>query len=312
MSMFQPAVRKQAKIRLAITGPSGSGKTYSALLIASGIGDKIAVIDTENCSASLYAGHNKDIKPFAVLELEPPYTINKYLQAIKAAEEEGFDVLIIDSITHAWAGEGGLLDKKTALDSRGGANQFTNWKPITKEHEMFKSAILNSNIHVICTMRSKQDYQIESEGGKLIPKKLGLAPIQREGMEYEFTVVLDMAMDHNAVASKDRTSLFDGLIFTPTKQTGEMLKQWLESGERVDPELQRMSYIAQIEDRIERSGESVQSFKGWLAKVQKDKKYVVNGEWGDIKDLRTLSEEGVFERAMRAYEKAMEGDINAE
>lgn len=236
MSAFQKATRKQTKLKIAFTGPSGSGKTFSALLIASGIGKKIAVVDTENRSASLYADMSKGPLAgiaFDALEIEPPYTIPKYTEAIELAEKGGYDVLIIDSISHAWAGEGGLLDKKTALDARGG-NSYTNWATITPEHERFKAKLLNCDLHLICTMRSKQDYILEvNEKGKSVPRKVGLAPIQRDGMEYEFTTVLDLAMDHNAAASKDRTSLFDGQIFKPSVETGKKIIVWLMGGAKV-------------------------------------------------------------------------------
>lgn len=232
MSTFQKAERKQVKLKIALTGPSGSGKTFSALLIAAGIGKRIAVLDTENRSASLYADAKTGLLAgieFDTLALDPPYTIPKYLEAITVAEKEGYDVLLIDSISHAWAGEGGLLAKKEALDSRGGRqNQYTNWAPITKEHEAFKARLLNAGIHLICTMRSKQDYVLEVVDGKSQPKKIGMAPIQRDGMEYEFTVVFDLAMDHSAAASKDRTSLFDGQIFKPSKETAKKLMAWLK------------------------------------------------------------------------------------
>lgn len=229
MSAFKKAERRQAKLKLAITGPSGGGKTFSALRLAAGLGGKIAVIDTENGSASLYA----DRFDFEVLEIHPPYTIQKYQEALRSAAAEGFNVVIVDSITHAWAGDGGLLSKKEALDARGG-NSYTNWAGITKEHEAFKGTILSSPFHLICTMRSKQDYVLETnDKGKQAPRKVGLAPIQRDGMEYEFTTVFDVAMDHNAQASKDRTSLFDGQLFTITEDTGKALVKWL-NGAKAD------------------------------------------------------------------------------
>jgi len=237
MSTFKKAERRQHKPKLALTGPSGSGKTYSALLLASGMGKKIAVIDTENGSASLYAdmdkGPLKGIK-FDVLEIDPPYTIDRYAKAIEAAIVEKYDVLVIDGISPAWAGEGGLLSKKEALDQRGG-NSYTNWAGITKEHEIFKASILNADIILVATMRSKQDFVLEvNEKGKQSPKKVGLAPIQRDGIEYEFTVVFDLAMDHNAAASKDRTSMFDGQIFKITKKTGEQFMAWLAGGKPIE------------------------------------------------------------------------------
>lgn len=224
MSKFVRAERKRVKLKIAITGPSGSGKTFSALEMATGIGPRIAVIDTEHDSASLYS----DRFQFDTLCIDPPYTIQKYVEAIKAAEAEKYDVVVIDSISHAWAGEGGLLAKKEALDSRGGTqNQYTNWGSITKEHEAFKATLLNADIHMICTMRSKQDYQQIEENGRKKIQKVGLAPIQRDGMEYEFTTVFDVAMDHAAVPSKDRTGLFDGHIAKLTKETGAQLIAWL-------------------------------------------------------------------------------------
>lgn len=232
--MFKKAIRQLAKLKLAITGPSGSGKTFTALLIALGIGGKIAVADTENGSASLYADMDKGPLAgvaFDTLTIEAPYTIDKYFAAIDEAVKAKYSVLIMDSISPEWAGDGGLLDKKGALDARGTGSSYTNWNVITPEHERFKAKILQADIHIICTMRSKQDYVLEqNEKGKSVPRKVGLAPIQREGIEYEFTTVFDLAMDHNAAVSKDRTSLFDGKIFKPTRKTGEELMAWLKSG----------------------------------------------------------------------------------
>lgn len=228
--VFKKAERKQAKLKIALTGPSGSGKTFSALSLAAGIGKKIALVDTENGSASLYA----DRFQFDTVTIPAPYTIGKYIEAIRTAQDAGYDVLIIDSISHAWAGDGGLLAKKESLDSRGG-NQYTNWASISKEHEEFKSRILNAQLHLICTMRSKQDYVLElNDKGKSAPKKVGMAPIQRDGMEYEFTTVFDIAMDHVAVASKDRTGLFDGQMFKLEKETGGKLMKWLSEAKAED------------------------------------------------------------------------------
>lgn len=228
---FQKAERKRAKLKLAMTGPAGSGKSLSSLYLASGLGNKIAVIDTENDSASLYAGF-KDVPSFDSCTIEPPYTIAKYIDAINDAVKAGYDVLIIDSISHAWAGEGGILAKKAAIDARGG-NSYTNWSSLTPEQEAFKAKILNSDIHLIATMRSKQDYVLEiNEKGKSAPKKVGLAPIQRDDIQYEFTTVFDVAMDHNTMVSKDRTGLFDGQTFKISKGTGEILSKWLEGGQK--------------------------------------------------------------------------------
>jgi hypothetical protein len=227
---FAKAERKKAKLRLGICGTSGSGKTYSALLIAKGLGNKIAVVDTENHSAELYAG--KDGMPdYDVCILSPPYETEKYVQAITEAERAGYDVIILDSISHAWAGEGGLLDQQGRIADSGRGNSYTAWRNVTPKHNKFIEKMLSCNMHLIATMRSKTEYAlITNDKGKQEPKKMGMAPIQREGMDYEFTVVFDMDTGHNAVTSKDRTSLFDGKVFTPTTKTGEDLKGWLESG----------------------------------------------------------------------------------
>lgn len=228
--MFKKAIKKQVKLKIAMTGPSGSGKTKSALRLATGFGGRIALIDSENDSASLYA----DEFNFDSVSISAPYTTEKYIDAIKAAVKAGYDWVIVDSATHAWAGEGGLLDQKEQIDARGKGNSYTNWATITKKHEAFKAEIQNSPIHLIATMRSKQDYVVtENAKGKQAPQKVGLAPIQREGMEYEFTVVYDVAMNHEAEASKDRTGLYSGKLFKITEETGVELRNWLASGEQV-------------------------------------------------------------------------------
>ncbi len=228
---FQRAERKRAYLKLALTGPSGSGKTYSALKLAFGLGKRIAVLDTENESASLYAG----LGAYDVCCIGAPFTVAKYSQAINDAVQSGYDVLILDSLSHAWAGEGGLLTQKEALDSRGG-NSYTNWATITKQHEAFKASILQAPVHIIATMRSKVEYAINQTNGKSVPQKLGMAPIQRDGMEYEFTTVFDLAADHSAVTSKDRTGLFDGLNTMLSEDHGKRLAAWLAGGAELKPQ----------------------------------------------------------------------------
>lgn len=240
---FVKAKRSRAYMKMALTGPSGSGKTWSALALATGIvgeNGSIAVIDTENKSALHYA---EDFD-FCSVDIEPPFTVQKYIDAIALAARKGFDVLIIDSLTHAWAGEGGLLEQKEALDKQNrGGNSFTNWASITKEHERLKSALLQSPIHVITTMRSKQEYVVEQgQNGKSAPRKVGMAPIQRDGMEYEFTIVLDIDASHQATVSKDRTGIFsgglNGLVGVLTTEHGRKIQEWREGGsvERVPTE----------------------------------------------------------------------------
>lgn len=223
---IRKAQRMKAKLRLGIAAPSGAGKTYSALLMAFGLGGKIGMVDTEHGSGHLYA----HLGEYDVISIEAPYTVAKYTEAIKAFEQAGYNSIIIDSLSHAWAGDGGLLDKQGKMADRG-TNSFAAWRTITPEHNALVDAMLRSPCHIIATMRAKQDYVLETnDKGKQQPKKVGMAPVQREGMEYEFTVMLDVDMHHVASASKDRTSLFDGRYFKISQETGAELLQWLEAG----------------------------------------------------------------------------------
>ena len=242
--MFRKAERKQAKLRLALCGPAGSGKTYSALLIAQGLapGGKIALVDTEAGSGELYA----DMTAYDVELLSAPYTPTRYIEIIDAAGASGYDVLVIDGLSHAWAGEGGILD----LHDRAAAaihNSFAAWREVTPQHNALVEAILAAPLHVIVTMRTKTAYEVIDDGkGKKKPVKIGLAPVQRDGLEYEFTIVMDLSIErHIATATKDRTRLFDGQHFVPTLETGETLREWLETG--ADPIAESKKLLRKLE-----------------------------------------------------------------
>lgn len=228
--MFQKATRKQAKARIAIDGASGSGKTYTALIAATSLanGGKIAVIDTERGSASLYS----DEFDFDVVELQNFHPRN-YIQAIEAAEQGNYAVIVIDSLSHAWEGEGGILDlHDNATKRQSSQNSYTAWKDVTPIHREFVDRILQSNCHIVATMRSKMEYSQEKDGnGKTVIKKIGLAPVQRAGTEYEFTVVCDMDVDHNLVVSKSRCkAIADAVVSKPDKKFFDILTNWLNSG----------------------------------------------------------------------------------
>ncbi|KTC27970.1 AAA family ATPase [Pseudomonas sp. ICMP 19500] len=222
--MFKKAERKQAKLRLALAGPSGSGKTYSALLLAMGLGGRIAVIDTEHGSASLYA----DLVDFDAMELHAPYSPERYIEAIVAAEQAGYDTLIIDSYSHEWTGSGGCLEQnETVAHQKFRGNTWAAWNETTPRHRKLTDKILTSSMHIICTMRSKTE-TVQGEGKKIL--KLGMKSEQRDGTDYEFTVVLDLTHDgHTATASKDRTKLFDQPELI-SADTGRRLLAWLNSG----------------------------------------------------------------------------------
>lgn len=225
---FKKAVRKQAKLRLALSGPSGSGKTYGALLLAKGLGGKVALIDTERGSASLYT----HVHEFDALDLDPPYTPERFIEAIKAAERAGYDVLIIDSLTHEWSGVGGCLELVDEIArSKYKGNSWSAWNDVTPRHRAVLDAILRSHLHIIATMRSKTETAQTEENGRKKVVKLGMKAEQRDGSEYEFTTVLDIVHDgHFATPSKDRTGLFNGDPKPITAETGRMLLDWLSSG----------------------------------------------------------------------------------
>lgn len=216
------AKRERAKIKLGLQGPSGSGKTYSALLMAFGLCNnwqKIAVIDSENHSADLYA----DLGNYNVLHLYQPFSPERYISAVDTCEDAGMEVIIIDSISHEWDGMGGILN----LHSNMTGNSFVNWNKVTPRHNAFINKILQSNAHIISTIRSKQDYVLTEKNGKHVPEKVGLKGITREGLDYEFTVVLELDLKHNAVSSKDRTGLFmDKPSFIITSGTGKIIREW--------------------------------------------------------------------------------------
>lgn len=237
--VFQRAVRQQRKARIGIIGPSGSGKTYTALQIATGLAGpngRIAVIDTENYSSSLYA----DQFDFDVLNLET-FSPQTYTAAIRAAEAAGYDVLIIDSLSHAWSGKEGALEQvdKAAARSRSG-NTFAAWREVTPMHNEMVDTIVRAKLHVIATMRAKTEYIIEQvqRNGRTVhePRKIGLAPVQRDGMEYEFDIVADMDWDHRFIISKSRASfLADAVIDKPGPELGEQIREWLDTGEAAAP-----------------------------------------------------------------------------
>lgn len=233
---IRKAQRSQSKLRIGLAGPSGSGKTMSSLKLARGIAGpsgRILMIDTERGSGDLYS----HITDYDIITLEAPFAPKNYIDAIEAGEDAGYDVIIIDSLSHAWADEGGLLDQADKLSKS--SNRFSVWQDLTPQHRKLVGALLNSDAHIIGTVRSKQDYALEeytdAKGSKKQrPVKMGLAPVQREGMEYEFTVFIDIEQNHIAHTSKDRTDLFKDEVFVIDEKTGERLMGWLKEAKPTD------------------------------------------------------------------------------
>lgn len=219
--------RQQVKLRLGLSGASGFGKTKSALLLAYGMTQdwsKIAVIDTENSSASLYS----DLGSYKVLDLQAPYSPERYIQAIELCEKSGIEVIIIDSASHEWNGSGGCLEIHEKLGGR-----FQDWANVTPRHQAFINKILQSSCHIITTTRRKMDYSLDiGSNGKTKVVKHGTKEITRDGFEYELTINFELVNDnHLAKASKDRTGLFmNKPEFLITPQTGKVILDWCNSG----------------------------------------------------------------------------------
>ncbi len=244
---LKQASRKRAKIKMALQGPSGSGKTMSALLLAYGLCNqwsKVAVIDTENHSAELYS----HLGNYNVVNIGAPYTPEKYCEAIKLCENAGMEVIIIDSISHEWDGSGGILDAHGNM----AGNSFTNWSKLTPRHNAFIQTILQSSTHIITTIRSKQDYVLQEKNGKMVPEKVGLKGVTRDGIDYEFTLVLDIDIKHNANANKDRTNLFSGQPeFKITSDTGAKILAWCNSGRAIEATSFTIVSEVSVKERIE-------------------------------------------------------------
>lgn len=261
---IRKASRSKARLRLGISAPSGAGKTLGSLLLAYGImraaypelpeaaiWDKIGLIDTEEGSGELYVGvtkHGVTIGEFNYIRVSSPFTMRKYMDALRDMENARMEIIIIDSTTHAWAGAGGLLDKQGKItDESKSKNSYYAWRQVTPEHNAFVDGMLHSPAHIIATMRAKVEYAVD--GAKVV--KLGLAPVQREGMEYEFTTFFDIASNSFATASKDRTDLFSTITaanvlekrqFMITPIIGAELYKWLDTGrENIDSLAQRLA-----------------------------------------------------------------------
>lgn len=245
--LLRKASRQQTKLRLNLSAPSGAGKTYSALLMAKGLvgsWDKIAVIDTENGSASLYS-HLGD---FNVIDLQPPFAPERYIEAINACIAAQMECIIIDSSSHEWSGAGGCLELNEKLAQiKYKCNTWSAWNETTPRHDAFVNTVLQCNAHIITCTRSKME-TVMGEGRKV--HKVGMKDVQRDGWEYELTVSLSIDREsHCATASKDRTNLFEGKdAFQITEKTGELIKQWCETGAAPEPKIEAPKPKVKLKD----------------------------------------------------------------
>lgn len=232
MSGFKKATKEQAKLRFFLAGPSGSGKTWTALSMAAALGHRVAVIDTEHHSASKYA----DRFEFDALNLDTP-TIKAYEDAIRLACSERYDVLVIDSLTHAWLTAQQMVDDAAARMKS--ANSYMAWGSVTPVWNQLLRTIITTNLHVIGTSRSKVDYVLEQVNGKQVPRKVGMAPIMRDGCEYEFDVSAEMDLDHNMIIGKTRCPELDGKVLKkPGADVAEILLEWVSRGAAPQSETQ--------------------------------------------------------------------------
>lgn len=279
--MFKKAEKKKQKLRLLIEGPSGAGKTLTSLILAKGLGGKVAVLDTENGSASLYA----DMFEFDTVVLEPPYTPERYIETIKEAEKLGYDILIIDSISHEWSGTGGCLDVHSLMTG----NSFQNWTKVTPRHRKFCDEILRTDLHIIATARTKTDYAItENEKGQKVPVKLGMKTEQRDGLEYEFTTVLRLNDQHVASASKDRTGIFANKEEVLTEQTGGMLQEWLNSGVELLATKEQKKVLVSIMKDLGIESNGMTAFLKELYSDNEEEKQQFDPERMTLDDLKLL------------------------
>jgi hypothetical protein len=263
------AQRSQARLRLGLTGPSGGGKTWSSLLVAKGIVEallagggvsgtiegKIGLIDTERKSAQLYS----HLVPFDCIEMEAPYSVDRYLAALRQFEKAGYLVVVIDQVTHAWSGVGGLLEVAERLSKGQGQNSFNAWATATPEYQRFVDGLLASPCHLICTMRQKTKWELtekQNASGRMVksPTRIGLAPEMRAGFEYEFTTLLGLSVEGNvATCLKDRSQVFGEIgeaCGRLDESWGRRLTAWLTTGAvltedpDLGPPLDRMAAVA--------------------------------------------------------------------
>lgn len=292
MVQIRKARRSATKLRLLLDGPSGSGKTYGSLLVASGMGcRRIIVIDTEQGSSDLY----DSLVEFDVIDLAPPFTPEAYIEAIDAAEAAGADCIIIDSISQEWNGKGGcleLVDEIARAKFKG--NSWSAWSELTPRHRAFVDRILRSSAHIIATARSKTETaQVDDHGRKKVVK-LGMKVESRDGVEYEFTTVLDLVHDgHFAVASKDRTGLFQGDPKPITTETGRRLAEWLAGGTATESVKSREArdYIGKATSEAALD-KATRAIDGYLAKGE-----LTSEEWSTLTDAIVAKREQIVPAA---------------
>ena len=293
MAGFQKAKREQVWLKVLLSGASGCGKSYSALRLAKGIADEcgsaIAYIGTEGSRNKYYA----DKFDYDLLELEDPFESEKYIEAVDAAVDAGYKVLIIDSLTHEWKWLNDTHDKMPG-------NSFTNWGKLKPRHRKMMDKILTSPIHIIATARGKDDWVLEDKNGKQVPKKVGMGQQQDKDISYEYTVSLMIAQDtHIASADKDNTELFDGRYEVLTEKDGKRLYEWANKGDAPAPKPEKPTYSEaniSTEDKLSEIKKEIISFCTSLGGTKNTelmdtlKSYVPSGNPNAIKNVEVAEE----------------------
>nr|MDH3153203.1 AAA family ATPase [Bacillus licheniformis] len=284
--MFQVtnAQREKEKAIVGFIGPSGSGKTAGALLVAYGmmreaypdasdkeVWSKIGVVDTEHRRAKLYANLQFDdvrIGDFKHIDFTPPYTTERYQMALEAIKEAGAEVVIIDSLSHNWAGEGGIVEKHGEMQG----NSFQNWGKLAPETTKLIKTLTQNDVHILATLRTKTEYVVEPNSeGKMAPRKVGTKPVQKDEMEYEFMLNFNIGIDHLAETSKDNTRMFEGSSFKLNPEVGRKLYQWLELGidVKAEEEAERIRLIDEIKTIVAGNETAAQMIEEFQIKANK-------------------------------------------
>lgn len=316
------AKREKLKVPIMITGASGSGKTVSALLMAKGIiekmfpdlsdqeqWEKIGVIDTEHKRSLLYAGSTVAgvfIGEFLHLDFEPPFTVDNYIKAFNMMKDSGVEVVIIDSISHAWSGEGGILEQVEML-SKGKPNmKMVAWARVAPLEKQFMKLVTGNSVYVIATARSKQAYDMSKDDkGKTVVEKVGLKPDQKDVLEYEFAIALRLDQDHNAEATKDNSNMFN-LPFSVTPEVGHKIYDWSDQG--IDLKKQRDDLISKITKLAGESEEHEKQFAAMHNKINNVplvnvKNNVLERMKEVLSEIQILNKEEVIEESSDNSEK---------
>jgi hypothetical protein len=300
------AQRKRAKLRCGLIGASGSGKTMSALKLAFGLGERVGLVDTEHASSEMYA----DLGEYDVIQLDAPYTVARYREAIQAFEKAGYGTIVVDSLSHSWASEGGLLDKQNSLVTSGKyKSSFDAWREVTPDFTRLVEELLNSPAHILCTLRTKVEWVVEKdERGRNVPRKIGTSPIHRDTLEYELGLVFELSDNHYARASKDRMNLFDGWSNIITEEVGKTIREWLDGGapevlKPPAPKPERKLTIAQWLDALQAELAAAQDTDGVEAiatrsDVQKALGAFRNGALTRLREMLDAAREGAAEDAI--------------